>query len=106
MHNPARIFALGALLTFAGCEQREEGVYVRDIPAAGNQASFDEIAEQLQGEDRYLWSNVKMRMSAADKLGIESASVREAIENERKRVACSDAASGPTEQLKCSKWPI
>lgn len=97
---------LGATLALAACGMREEGVYGEDLPEPGDAAAIEAIAQKLEGEDRYLWSNVTMRMSVADELGVESSSVRDAIENERNRVTCADTAESPAEQSKCSRWPI
>lgn len=83
------------LLVLSACSEREEGVYGEPIPDPADTAAIERITRQLPaGEDRAMWSNIKMRLTAADELGIESKSVREAIKREKLRSACMKENSG------------
>jgi hypothetical protein len=85
---------LCAAATLAACSQREEGVYGEPVPDPADKAAVERIAQQLAGEDREAWKDIAFRMGAADKLGIDSGSVREAIEREKVRGACVSENSG------------
>jgi hypothetical protein len=85
---------LCAAAALAACSQREEGVYGEPIPDPADKAAIERIAQQLSGDDREAWRDIAFRMAAADQLGIDSDSVREAIEREKVRGACVRENSG------------
>ena len=100
------LIAATVSLLLSACEQREEGVYGEPIPDPSDKSAQAQILDQLEGEDRQAWSNIMIRMGAADVLGIESGSVREAVEKEKIRAECTSDEDYTDEVKACMSQPI